>query len=110
MLGGDDGPLDDQYVEARLQGRRGQVANPLGGEAGGGDDLLGLHLGDSLADQFGLDRLEVDLLHAPGGLLGRKLGDLLEIGLGILVTGPQPFEVQNPESAQAPDGGRPWRG
>ena len=88
---------------ARAVGR--QVADPLRGEAGGSDDLLGLHLGDPLADQFGLDRLEVDLLHAPGGLLGRKLGDLLEVGLGILVSGPEPFEVQDPEPTQVPDGG-----
>jgi hypothetical protein len=52
--------------------------------------------------------IRVDLLHPQRRLLRRELGDLLEEGLGVLVAGPQPFEVEDGEPAEAADldGGR----
>ena len=45
-------------------------------------------------DQLRLDRLGVDLLHAPGGLLGGQVGDLLEQHVGVVVAGPEALEVE----------------
>ena len=55
----------------------------------------------------GLIGSQVDLLHAPGGLLVVELGDLLEERLGVLVAGPEAFEVEHAERRR---GGRSrWR-
>src|SRR5690606_11741889 len=103
VLGRDDRALDDEDVESPLQGPGRQLLDSLRGEAGGGDDAGFLHLGHAPADQLRLDRLEVDLLHPPGGFVRLQLGDLLEIRLGIVVTDPQPFEIEHPEAAEAAD-------
>ena len=71
-----------------------------------------LDLADALADELGLDRLGVDLLHAAGGLLGGELGDLLEERLGVLVAGPEALEVEHADAAEPADldrGGRATR-
>jgi hypothetical protein len=47
-----------------------------------------------------LDRLLVDLLHLPGGLLAVQRGDPLQHGVGVLVPRPQALEVQDREPAQ----------
>ena len=68
-----------------------------------------LDLADALADQLGLDRLGVDLLHPRRGLVGVELGDLLEQRLGVLVAGPQALEVEHADAAEPADldgGGR----
>src|SRR5690606_16861343 len=54
-------------------------------------------------DQLGLDRLEVDLLHPPGRLVGLEFGDLLVVGGRILVAGPQALEVEHSEPAELSD-------
>ena len=66
-------------------------------------DAGGADLADALGDQLGLDRLGVDLLHAPGRLVGRQLGDLVEQRLGILVAGPEALEVEHADAAEPAD-------
>ena len=75
----------------------------LRGDRGARDDAGGLDLADPLGDELGLDRLEVHLLHAGGGLVVVELGDLVEEGLGVLVAGPQPLEVEDRQAAEPPD-------
>ena len=66
--------------------------------------------------ELGLDGLGVDLLHAAGRLVRRQLGDLVEQRVGVLVPGPQTFEVEDADPAEPADfdGGRrarrrrPW--
>ena len=55
------------------------------------------------ADELGLDRLGVELLHPARRLLGRQRRDLLEDRVGILVARPEPFEVQAREPAEPAD-------
>src|SRR4030043_7070 len=85
----------------RLHRQGGELTHSLWGEAGGGHDAAVLHLLNAPPDQFGLDGLGVDLLHAPGGLAGGKGGDLLEAGLGVLVAGPQPPPIEHRPAARA---------
>ena len=107
VLGGDDRALDDEDVELGVEHRLGVALGLLRRERGGGRDPDGLDLLDAGADQLVLDRLGVDLLHPQRGLLGRQLGDLFEERLGVLVPGPQPFEVEDGETADA--GRSRWR-
>ena len=60
----------------------------------------GADLGEAIAHELGLDRLGVQLLHAPrrGGLLER--GDLGEQRLGVVVAGPESLEVEHAEAAE----------
>ena len=103
VLGGHHCPLDDQDVETGLDRHGGVLSDTLRCETGRGGDPTGLHLLDALTDQVRLDGLEVDLLHPPRGLLGRKRSDFLERGCRILVPGPQPLKVEHPETAKFPD-------
>src|SRR5581483_268434 len=67
------------------------------------DHAGGADLADAFGDQLELDRLAVDLLHAPGRLVGGQLGDLVEQWLGVLVAGPQTFEVEHADPAELAD-------
>ena len=60
----------------------------------------GADLGEPVAHELGLDRLGVQLLHAPGrrGLLER--GDLGEQRLGVVVARPEALEVEHAEAAE----------
>jgi hypothetical protein len=109
VLGGHHRALHHQQVEPGLHGQGGELGHPLRGEAGGGGHPSVPHLLDAPPDQVGLDGLGVYLLHAAGGLPGGKGGDLLETGLGVLVAGPQPFQVEHAQAAEAPDGDRGGR-
>ena len=55
------------------------------------------------ADQLFLDRLVVELLHPARRLLGVERRDLVEHGVGVLVPGPEPFEVQARHAAELAD-------
>ena len=106
MLAGDDGPLDHENVEARVERDLVVAQHALGRQRRGADDSLGLDLADPLGDQLLLDGLAVDLLHlARSELLGQR-GDPLELLLGVLVAGEDPFEVEDPEAAEVPDDAR----
>jgi hypothetical protein len=69
VLGRDYGTLDDEYIEASLDGRPVVALYPLGGEARGGDHALVLYLLNAAEDQLLFNRLGVDLLHHPRGLV-----------------------------------------
>src|SRR5690606_15912698 len=103
VLGRHDGSLDDQDVQSTLECHRRELLDPLGGEAGCGDDSGRLDLRHPLADQVGLDRLQVDLLHPSGGLVGLQLGDLGEVRFRILVASPQTLEIEDAQAAEATD-------
>src|SRR5262249_21001773 len=63
----------------------------------------GLDLTYARADQLGLDRFGVQLLHAARRLVGRELRDLFEDVLGLFVTRPQTFEVETREATEPTD-------
>ena len=107
VLGGDHGALDDEDVEAGLERDLVVALDLLRGERRGGDDAVRLDLLDPPPDQLLLDGLLVDLLHLPRGLVAVERGDALELGLRVLVAGPDALEVQDREAAElADDAGR----
>ena len=55
-------------------------------------------------DEFGDDRGRVDLLEATSRPPAFQFGYLAELRRGILVSGPQPLQVQDPDAAQPADG------
>src|SRR5918995_3227294 len=100
VLGRHNRALDHQDVELGIDDELGVSLDALGRQRRARDHARRLDLLDAGADQLLLDRLGVDLLEAASGLLGLELADLLEDPLGILVAGPQAFEV---EAAHAPE-------
>ena len=79
VLGRHHRALDDEQVELGVEDVRRRTPSVRCGVTDAHDDDAGvLDLADALADELGLDRLGVDLLHAQGGLLGGQLGDLVE--------------------------------
>ena len=100
VLGGDDGPLNDQDVELSLQARRRQRFGPLWRDRGGRRDARFFHLADALRHELRLDRLAVHLLHARRRLLVVKFADLVEEVAGVLVAGPQPLEIQDAQTTE----------
>src|SRR5450759_659587 len=101
MLGRHDGALDDKQVELGVEDVLGVLLHPLGGERRARGHTTFFDLADAGPDQVVSDRLGVDLLHAPGGLLGGKLGDLLEERFRVLVAGPETFEVEAGQTSEA---------
>ena len=95
VLGGDDGSLDDQDVEARLERDVHVVGHALRRERPGGDHALILDLLDPVGDQLGLDRLAVDLLETARGLLRGHRRDALQLGVGLLVAGLDALQVEH---------------
>ena len=87
--------------------------DPLGRHRGAARHAGVRDLADPLADQVLLDRLLVELLHAPRRLVVGERGDLLVHRLGVLVARPQALEVQAGQAAEPPDldrrGGRDGR-
>ena len=100
VLGGDHRSLDDEDVEPGLDRKLVVVANPLRGERAAGHRPLLLDLGDPLADQLRLDRLGVDLLQQPGGEMGGRRGDPLQLLVGVLVARPDALQVEHAEAAE----------
>ena len=109
VLGGDHGALHDQDVQPRVQRQLVPALDLLRGQRRGGDDAVRLDLLDALRDQLLLDGLLVDLLHLPGGLLALEAGDALQLGVRVLIAGPDALEVQHGEPAEAPDDARGLR-
>jgi hypothetical protein len=100
VLRGHDRALDHENVEARLQSALVVLAHPLWRERRRGDHAVLLDLPDPLRDQVLLDRLRVDALHLRGGELLGLLRDPLELGVRILVAGPDSLEVEDGEAAE----------
>ena len=94
VLGGHDRALDHEDVELGLEHVLRVLLDALRRERRARGDAGVLDLADALADELGLDRLGVDLLHPARRLLGRQLGDLLEQRLGIFVARPEALEVE----------------
>jgi hypothetical protein len=103
VLSGYHGSLDHQDVELGLEHQARVRANPLRRERGRGHHPTLLDLADPLPDQLLLDRLLVELLHPPGGLVVWERGDLLEDRVGVVVAGLEPLEVQHGEPAEPTD-------
>src|SRR5215212_808042 len=95
VLGGDDRTLDDEHVEAGLDGCPVVALDPLGGEGGGGYDAPVLYLLDAAEDQLLLDGLRVDVLHHPRGLRLGKARYLLKDRPRVLVARLQPLQVED---------------
>src|ERR1700730_4403169 len=110
MLAGDDRSLDDEHVQAGLHRDLVVAEHPLRGQRGCDDHLLLLDLADPLGDQLRLDRLAVDLLHLPRGLVLRQPGDPLELLVSVLVAREDALEVEYRQAAEPPDdAGGLWR-
>ena len=102
-LGGDDGALDDQQVDARRDqhGRQGLCVLRAHPDRGGDSGLPDARHG--CAEQVGIDRSRVQLLQQSdrGGLLGLLLGgldDLGDLGFDVGVPTDQTFAVEHPKS------------
>ncbi len=102
VLGGHDRALDHEDVELGLEHVLGVLLDTLGRERRARGDAGVLDLADAPTDELFLDRLGVDLLHPPGRLLVRQLGDLLEQHVGVVVARPEPFEVEAADPAELP--------
>ena len=100
VLGRHDRALDHEDVELGLEHVLGVLLDALGRERRARGDAGVLDLADAPTDQLFLDRLGVDLLHPPGGLLVRQLGDLLEQHVGVVVARPETLEVEAPDAAE----------
>jgi hypothetical protein len=106
VLGRDHGPLDHEYVEARLYGRLVVPLDPLGRKGGRRYDAPVLYLLHPAEDEFLFDRLGVDVLHYPRGLVLGQARYLLEDGTRILVPRLKSLEVEYGEAPQRPDDAR----
>ena len=100
VLGGHRGAADDEQVDAGCCDGVVELLGALRGEGAGDRDTAVADLGEARGDEFGLDRLGVQVLHPHRRLLGRQRGDLGEQGLGVLVARPQPLEVEGAEAAE----------
>ena len=101
VLGRDDRALDDQQVGL---GRDdvGQQRRRQAGRDGRAHRCAGLvELGDPRPHQLRLHRRGVDRGQPGGDLVVAQLGDLVEERLGVLVAGPEPFEVQGADRRRA---------
>src|SRR5215208_376869 len=94
VLGGDHGSLDNEYVEAGLYGRPVVTLDPLGRERGRRYDAPVLYLLHPAEDELFFDRLGVDILHYPRGLVLGQARYLLEDGTRVLVPRLQSLEVE----------------
>src|SRR5262245_9538569 len=100
VLGGHDRALDHEHVELGVEDELGVALDPLRSERRARRDPSRLDLLDAGADQLFLDRLGVDLLEPPGGLVGVEGRDLLEQRLRVLVARPEALEVEARQAAE----------
>ena len=106
VTGRRDGRLDDEDVDARLDGERRQALG-AGRRAGdGAERALSLDLADALADELRTHRLGVDLLEEGRDILLARGGDLLENAFGVVVARLQAVDVEDGQAAElGEDGG-----
>ncbi len=102
MLGRDDGALDDEHVEPRLQHALVVRPHTLGRQRRGRQHAGVLDVADAPRHQLVGERGRVDLLHAPRGGLPRQLRYLREQRIRVLVAAPQALEVQHADAAEPP--------
>jgi hypothetical protein len=95
VLGGDDGTLDDEDVQAGVEGMAVPTLYVLRSQAGCSEHTASLDLLDSTSNEIGFDRLLIDLLDDRGRLIGRGGANLFVHGHWILVPGPETFEVED---------------
>src|SRR5690606_35048478 len=89
VLGTHRRATNDEQVDARLGDGLVQLLSTLRRERTGDGDARGTDLSETARNEFGLDGLGVDLLHALRGLGGRKPANLGEKRLGVVVAGPE---------------------
>ncbi len=109
VLGRNHRALDHEDVEPGVHDDLRVPLDPLGCERRCRDDAGLLDLADPAGEQLLLERLAVELLHPPGGLLVGERRDLLVDGFGVLVARPQALEVQAGEASETTDLGRGGR-
>ena len=95
--------LETCSVEARVERFLMPRGDLLRGQRPTGHSTHRLDLLDSPADELGLDRLGVDLLHHPRRLLDGSLGDLLKPFVRVFVPAPDSLEVEDCQPTQVPD-------
>src|SRR5690625_3317464 len=103
VLGRDSGPADHEDVHPGVDDRPVVLGGALRRQAGCGDQTGAADLLDPAADELFLDRRGVDLLEARGGGFLVEFADLLEQRGGVLVTGPEPLEIENTEATVTTD-------
>src|SRR5688572_3832854 len=101
MLCRHHGALDDEQIELCLGDVLRKLLNSARsqGRSCGGACLF--YLGNTLDDERLFDRLAIDLLQTGRGFVFRKLRDLLEHAVRVVVTRPETFEVQHAYAAKA---------
>ncbi|SIH95672.1 Uncharacterised protein [Mycobacteroides abscessus subsp. abscessus] len=110
VLGRDGRAADDEDVDAGIDDGLVELLGPLRGQGTGHGDAGFADLLEAGGDEVGADRLRVELLHPGGRHVTGQLGDLREQGGGILIAGPQAFEVKDAEAAEPAEGDRSVRG
>ena len=103
VLGGHGGAADHEDVRARVQDGLVVAHGALRGQPRRRGDPGGADLRDPAADQVLLDRRGVDLLEPARGFRVVQAGHLGEDRLRVLVTCPEPFEVEDGEAAEPAD-------
>ena len=91
---------DDEEVDPGVDNGAPMSLGVLGAQRTGDGHAGGAQLTQSRGDELGTDRFAVDLLHPRGRPDGVEAGDLLEDWLGVVVTGPDPFEVEHRQATE----------
>ena len=107
VLGRDDRSRDDQQIDVGGDGVGGEFLGPLGPHPARGSHPDGCDLRNAGGHQLGLDRPGVQLPQAGCGRIQRRGGQLGQVGLGVLATGPDALQVEHPHS---PELSHPHRG
>jgi len=95
VLGADGGATDDEQVDPGVDDVLPELLGALRAQRAGHRDAGLADLAEPFGDEPGLDLGGVDLLHPGGGDVGVEPDDLGEQPAGVLVTGPQPLEVED---------------
>jgi hypothetical protein len=100
VFGRDGRAADDVQVDSGGDHGLVELLGALRRERRGDGDTGGADLGEARGDEFGLDRLGVDLAHARRRGCGVECADLFQDGLGVLVARPDALEVEHADSAE----------
>ena len=111
VLSRDGRAADDEQLNACLHHGLVVLLGVLRAQGAGNNHTGVTDLFQACSNQFRLNRLGVNLLHAGscrGGICLGQLNNLVEQRLRVLVAGPQALEVQHAQAAQLAqcDGGR----